>query len=132
MNVKTASALAATALVSLTLGAASPASAAAPAADPAQLILTASSQVDGSLRAVSLLCGPAGGTHPDAHAACAALDAVDSDLDRLPVSERPCAQIYDPVRVTATGTYAGRLVRWDKTYGNTCELEQATGAVFRF
>ncbi|WP_232247428.1 SSI family serine proteinase inhibitor [Kitasatospora azatica] len=79
-----------------------------------------------------LLCHPAAGTHPEARAACAALDTADGELDRLAGTPGVlCYQLYAPVTATAVGSWAGRPVRWEKTFGNICELHTKTGPAFR-
>jgi hypothetical protein len=81
-------------------------------------------------RAVSLTCGPAGGTHQRAREACAAIGAVRGDLAALHVSDDMCTMQYDPVTVTATGRWKGRTVRYERTFGNACVLRVETGPVF--
>ncbi|WP_256106375.1 subtilase-type protease inhibitor [Streptomyces sp. ODS05-4] len=117
--------------------------AAAPAASgsalyaPTALVLTVAPGEDADrtspARAVTLSCTPkAGGTHPAPRAACAELDSVQGQFDRLGEDNgRPCVKIWDPVVVTAQGTWQGARVDFERTYGNTCEL-QAEGAVFAF
>ncbi|GAA5077186.1 SSI family serine proteinase inhibitor [Nocardia iowensis] len=80
---------------------------------------------------VTLTCDPPGGSHTDAAAACVALAAAGGDFDKLvgdPVAV--CAQIYDPVTATATGTWQGKTIKWEKQFGNTCELRAKTTPVF--
>ncbi|MEU1876266.1 SSI family serine proteinase inhibitor [Streptosporangium sp. NPDC020072] len=85
------------------------------------------------LRHVLLMCDPPRGTHSDPVAACGALVAAKGDPGALtPLSGVVCTTRYDPVTVTATGTWDGRFVRFVKTYGNDCSLYAATGAVFSF
>lgn len=114
------------------------AAAAAPAqavgeAPPQGLFLTVTGGESPWLRWASLQCElQPTGTHPNAVAACWALEAARGDLNALAVDPRPCTKKYDPVRVTAVGTWHGRATTWHNTYGNECELHAATGAVFRF
>ncbi|MET9420427.1 SSI family serine proteinase inhibitor [Streptomyces sp. NPDC006540] len=107
---------------------------AAPAAKPARgLFLTLSGSENTWIRGVLLHCTPVpAGPHPEAAAACAALDAARGDLDRLSGERHPCTKQYDPVTVSATGAWRGRPTAWHKTFANACELAVATGAVFRF
>ncbi|MEV6204262.1 SSI family serine proteinase inhibitor [Streptomyces sp. NPDC051771] len=81
-------------------------------------------------RTVTLHCDPAGGDHPRADAACADLDASQGRVDRE--SDTACILLYDPVEVRAEGVWHGRPVSFARQYGNTCELNARTGAVFAF
>jgi hypothetical protein len=84
-------------------------------------------------KAAMLTCGPSGGTHPNAHWACTELTEADGDFDALSVEQgRMCTMLYDPVTVTANGSWRGRTIHYQKTFGNDCQLEGTTGAVFRF
>lgn len=80
-----------------------------------------------------LLCDPAGGTHPDAAAACDDIDAANGDFNALPgVPDTICTFIYAPVTATATGLWHGMPVTFQKTYSNACVLQAETGPVFSF
>ena len=83
----------------------------------------------------SLLVCSAGmvATHPRPREACKALVMVDGDVARLPARpEILCTMQYQPVSVTATGIWDGRLVRFEHTYGNPCTLRAEGGPVFAF
>ncbi len=86
------------------------------------------------LRAVTLTCVPSpGGTHPAAQDACATLWDVEGEFKALRGDEqRACIKIYDPVVVTAQGVWEGRRVDFERTYGNTCELNVEGTSVFSF
>ncbi|MFI5662188.1 SSI family serine proteinase inhibitor [Streptomyces sp. NPDC051684] len=119
----------------LFLAAAAPAAGAATTGPerPGELFLTVSGADDTWVRGVHLNCVPRpSGEHPHAADACAALEAAGGDLDALPVEQRMCTQVYDPVTVEATGTYRGKAIAWHKTFGNPCAMEASTGPVFRF
>lgn len=79
----------------------------------------------------TLRCEPIGGSHRRAGAACAALRKVNGDFAALSVSDGACTLEYTPVTVTAQGTWKGRPVRYQRTYGNGCALRTGTGPVFR-
>ncbi|WP_093802046.1 SSI family serine proteinase inhibitor [Streptomyces sp. Wb2n-11] len=97
------------------------------------LFLTVSGAENTWIRGVLLKCPPGfPGPHPDAVGACAALDKADGDLDRLPGNPRACTKQYEPVTVSAKGSWRGRSAAWQKTYPNACVLDAATGPVFRF
>ncbi|GAA2936020.1 SSI family serine proteinase inhibitor [Streptomyces enissocaesilis] len=100
---------------------------------PHGLFLTVSGAENTWIRGVLLKCPPGGpGHHPDAAGACAALDKADGDLDRLSGNPRACTKQYEPVTVSAKGSWRGRAAAWQKTYPNACVLDAATGPVFRF
>lgn len=80
----------------------------------------------------TLTCSPAGGTHKQPKAACAALNAAKGDPAAITNDGSMCMMIYDPVTVTATGRWKSKPVKFTHTYGNPCELHAATGAVFTF
>lgn len=86
----------------------------------------------GLLSQAILTCDPDGGTHPHASAACDALRSVDGNIDALPIDPIFCPLYYRPVTATAWGFWHGRLVTFQRTYGNSCELHRATKAVFAF
>ncbi|MFJ6752339.1 MULTISPECIES: SSI family serine proteinase inhibitor [unclassified Streptomyces] len=113
------------------LTALAPAGATAPSADE-QLFLTVSGSGNTWIRGVQLVCPDTLGSHPEGVAACDALIGAAGDLNRLPGDPRACTREYDPVTATAKGTWQGRPVEWTKSYPNSCTLESATGAVFRF
>ncbi|WP_282692279.1 SSI family serine proteinase inhibitor [Streptomyces sp. CC208A] len=81
-------------------------------------------------RTVTLHCDPPRGDHPRAGAACADLDASQGRVERD--TDTACILLYDPVDVRAEGVWRGRPVSFERRYGNTCELNARTGAVFAF
>ncbi|MER5966813.1 SSI family serine proteinase inhibitor [Streptomyces sp. NPDC002057] len=112
------------------------ATAAAPTAETTRLQLTAERIEDGvdTIGFVWLDC-PATDrpAHPHRAEACAALDAADGDFDRLPGQPGArCTAEHSPVTLSARGTYQGRSVDWTRTYGNPCQANAQTGAVFAF
>ncbi|MEV6602461.1 SSI family serine proteinase inhibitor [Actinoplanes sp. NPDC051346] len=119
----------------LLLSAGSPA-AAAPAPPPSNssLVLAVVPATQSALppRITSLECGPAGGAHPAAAAACADLRAVDGDLSALNDSGGICTKEYQPVTAFAVGTWQGEPVAYRATFSNHCILLNATGDVFNF
>ncbi|MET9533315.1 MULTISPECIES: SSI family serine proteinase inhibitor [unclassified Streptomyces] len=120
----------------LAFAAAVPAQAAgAPPIRPGGLVLTvASPSHPDRNRSVLLRCEPerSDGSHPEAAAACQALDRAGGSFDRLDGEPRPCTRQSDPVTVTVAGTWGGRPTHWDRTFANACSLDAATGPVFRF
>ncbi|BAL86723.1 putative subtilisin inhibitor protein [Actinoplanes missouriensis 431] len=86
----------------------------------------------GFASAVKLTCDPDSGGHPKTAEACATLRTIDADPDRLPAGDKLCILLYQPVTAEITGVWRGRQVSWRHTYGNTCEMNRATGVLFRF
>ncbi|MFF8833222.1 subtilase-type protease inhibitor [Streptomyces sp. NPDC015131] len=106
---------------------------------PSALVLTVAQGEDAAtatpLRAVTLSCSPtAGGTHPAPEEACAELRAAEGEFDRLgdDTPTVPCVKIYQPVVVTAQGTWDGRRVNFERVYGNSCMMQAEGSAVFSF
>lgn len=98
-----------------------------------RILLTVTSEATGDMKEVWLGCRPTGGNHPNAEAACEELALVEGDFDKLSGNaDKACALIYDPHTVTADGTFNKKAVSWKKTFGNECELNAKTGAVFAF
>lgn len=81
---------------------------------------------------VLLLCGPDGGTHPDASAACESLRDVAGEFADLPrVDETICTMEYAPVEVQARGRWE-EPVAYRETFSNRCVASAETDAVFGF
>ncbi|WP_432031137.1 SSI family serine proteinase inhibitor [Streptomyces antibioticus] len=124
---------AAVAAVLLLAAAAVPAHAASGDARPGdwlRLTVTRGTGQSGETRSAVLLCAPPQG-HSRAAEACGQLAAADGDPARL--APRPgaiCAMLYAPVTARASGRWGGQPVEFSQTYGNDCELEALTGAVF--
>ncbi|MFG6191218.1 SSI family serine proteinase inhibitor [Nonomuraea sp. JJY05] len=84
----------------------------------------------GETRTVWLYCGPAGGTHPNARAACQLLEKVDGHPERLNVTPNAiCTKELQPHAVVVAGQWHGRAVQWAKVFGNGCTMKAAVGAV---
>ncbi|MGW6060957.1 SSI family serine proteinase inhibitor [Streptomyces sp. NPDC055189] len=126
----------AAALVSLAVAAPAHAAHAADGAAPARstgIFLTVTGDDNAWVRGVLIDCTTKQpGHHPHTAEACAAIDAAKGDFDKLPAKKGICTKQYAPVTASATGTYRGKPVSWQKTYGNACEMGHSTGAVFRF
>lgn len=98
----------------------------------ANRLILAVSTAEGTRSVATLRCGPAGGTHPAAAKACAAIARARGDLTRLPARAGFCTMQYAPVTATAAGRWAGQRVWYRRTFGNACELALTTGPVFAF
>lgn len=97
-----------------------------------RLILSRGADGGGGSVAVRLTCDPDGGEHPKASLACAELSRVGANPARLKPADRYCFLLYKPVTAQLRGTWRGRSVTWTHTYGNSCEMNRATGVLFDF
>jgi hypothetical protein len=123
---------AALAAVALALLTATPARATA-VTDSALTLRAVAADTGAPIGRAALLCHPAAGSHPQARAACDALDAAGGDLNRLRGRTGVlCNDLYAPVTGTADGFWAGRAVHWRQTFANSCGLHTRTDPVFRF
>jgi len=115
-----------------------PASAARADAPGATLYLTWSAPtVSYQVFSVTLTCFPSGGgeeAYFDADLACSAISAAGGDFTALPGWPFVGCTGYSgwAIRTTATGTWLGRSVAYDRTHANICEARRATGWVFLF
>ncbi|WP_062648752.1 SSI family serine proteinase inhibitor [Streptomyces maremycinicus] len=125
-------ALTAAAVLLLTVGAA-PALAASHDALPGnwlQLTVTRGDSRSSDTRGTLLLCDPPQG-HSRAVEACDVLTRAGGDVGALTADgSRICPLMYAPVTVRAQGQWNGRPVDYERTFGNDCEREALTGAVF--
>jgi alkanesulfonate monooxygenase SsuD/methylene tetrahydromethanopterin reductase-like flavin-dependent oxidoreductase (luciferase family) len=102
-----------------------------PVREPTFLWLLTSG-TNGSVRFANLTCDPAGGSHPEADAACRDLAAARGDFGKLPgLGGGACPDVYAPVSVAAFGVWRGTPVSYQARYGNACELRLMTGPVFQ-
>lgn len=83
----------------------------------------------GDTRSTLLLCDPPHG-HSRAAEACADLEAADGNLHAIARKDAICSLVYAPVTAHARGRWNGRPVEYTRTFGNTCEMQALTGAVF--
>lgn len=82
-----------------------------------------------AFRSVVLECGPAGGTHPEAEAACDLIEEAGGRVSEVETGAGGiCTMIHRPVTVVADG--GGES--YEETFGNECLLREAKGAVFDF
>ena len=71
----------------------------------------------------TLACDPAGGTHPDPEAACAALAGVEADAFTPVAADQMCTQIYGgPETATVRGTWRADRVDASFSRQNGCEI----------
>ena len=82
--------------------------------------------------AVKLHCDPARGGHPKPAQACATLQKVGGRPGRIRAADTMCTMLYAPVTAQITGTWRGHEIAWTQSYGNTCEMNRATGVLFQF
>jgi hypothetical protein len=73
----------------------------------------------------TLTCDPAGGTHPDAEAACAALAAKGESALPPVAKDMMCTQQYGgPQTAKITGTWKGETVNASFSRTNGCEISR--------
>lgn len=73
----------------------------------------------------TVTCDPVGGTHPDAEAVCALLEAEGVALFEPVPGDAMCTEIYGgPEVATVTGTVAGERVDATFTRTNGCEIDR--------
>ncbi|MFE9023807.1 subtilase-type protease inhibitor [Streptomyces sp. NPDC007808] len=87
-------------------------------------------------RAVTVNCAyTTSGTHPAPRKACADLDRVNGDFDRLATlrgNEQPCTREYRPIVVTVQGVWRGTRVNYEHTFANSCIKETQGASAFAF
>ncbi|MFI5896080.1 SSI family serine proteinase inhibitor [Actinoplanes sp. NPDC051513] len=86
----------------------------------------------GPAKSVELECDPPGGSHPKAAEACAALAAAGGNPFAIEPAHHACFLVYSPVTVEVSGTWHGRHIDWQFSYGNSCEMERALGVIVDF
>lgn len=73
----------------------------------------------------TLTCDPSGGDHPDAEAACTALDAGGVEAFAPTPPDTACTEIWGgPQVATVDGTVAGERVSATFTRANGCEISR--------
>lgn len=82
---------------------------------------------NGKTETWTLTCDPAGGTHPDTAAACAALEAKGKTALPPVPKDRMCTQIYGgPQTAKITGTWNDEPVDASFSRKNGCEISRWT------
>lgn len=109
-----------------------PAGASEPPRAPTHLWLVVVAH-DGSHDTATLTCSPAGGSHPNAVAACRDLAIARGNFAELPgvPDATACPDVYAPVTVVAVGVWRGDPVDHRARYGNACVMRVMTGPVFQ-
>ena len=88
-----------------------------------------SRDADGSVRDAVLSCVPLAGNHPASRAACRQLTGVRGQVSQIPPRHTLCTTEYDPVTVTAHGTWQGGPRTYSKEFSNRCTAVRDTGGV---
>lgn len=93
---------------------------------PTSLTITVVTDESADPRVLGLQCDPPGGDHPNADAACAALEAAEGQAALEPVpADQPCTEIYGgPQTAVITGTYRGVDVDASFSRENGCEIDR--------
>lgn len=95
-------------------------------------ILAVVPEFGGPTSMATLLCDPAGGTHPDPVAACYVLRIAGGDFHAIQGVRGPCTMDYRPVTAIAYGYWRGTPTSYSETFTNPCLMERATSGVFNF
>ncbi|GLY26746.1 SSI family serine proteinase inhibitor [Kineosporia sp. NBRC 101731] len=78
---------------------------------------------DGKTTTWTLTCDPAGGNHPDAETACAALEKNGTQALGTPATDQMCTQIFGGDQTaTITGTWKGKAVNASLSRRDGCEV----------
>jgi hypothetical protein len=80
---------------------------------------------------VLLRCNATGNEHPYPVEACAEVAAVKGDIDAIPAANAGCAGVWQPVRISVTGTVGDESVRWSDEVSNEGCAVISHGHVFR-
>lgn len=92
--------------------------------------LSIRSKTSGELIAsASLTCIPDGGSHPNPNAACKQLSQVDGRIEDIPEDPGICTQEFNPVILSALGSWRGEERRFEKEFSNRCVAVRETGGV---
>ncbi|AXX31682.1 putative subtilisin inhibitor-like protein [Actinosynnema pretiosum subsp. pretiosum] len=85
-------------------------------------------------RAIRLDCpaDEASTYHPMGASACADLDSVRGDMDKLKRVSELCRPEYGRLVATITGLYDGVYVEWSKAFRDECVLHKTTRSIFHF
>ncbi|MGP4110387.1 SSI family serine proteinase inhibitor [Streptomyces sp. 4N509B] len=138
-----AGAVIAAAVAALALSAASAGAAPAPSATASAATVAAESELtlsivpenptpDNPRSIVALDCGPAGGNHPDPAYACEILAEADGVFEDIRPGTGGCPDVWEPVTITATGTWQGRVVDYGEVITNRMCAALETNDVFAF
>jgi hypothetical protein len=78
-----------------------------------------------------LSCTPPLGSRLARAGACGLLESAKGDPANLqPSPNTYCPMMFSPITVTAIGIWDGRYVRFERTFGNSCELRSTAGSIF--
>lgn len=77
----------------------------------------------------SLTCASNGGSHPDPVTACEQLSRADGRIEDIPEDPGPCTKEFNPVILSATGTWNGESRDYKQEFANRCVAVRATGGV---
>jgi hypothetical protein len=93
-------------------------------ASATDLTVTVTAKPGAKARAWSLRCDPAGGDHPAAAKACAALAKAKSPFQATP-KNRMCTQIFGgPQKAHISGTWHGTKINATYSRQNGCEIDR--------
>lgn len=88
------------------------------------LTVTVRESPDSAPQSWTLTCDPAGGTHPDPVAACAALGGPEDPFKPVPTGMACTQQYGGPQTASVAGTYEGRPVSAAFSRTDGCEISR--------
>lgn len=98
---------------------------AAPGAASTALTIVVTPGEDAKASAYDLTCDPAGGDHPQAEQACAAVAKAGASVFESVAADQTCTQVYGgPQSATVKGTYEGDPVDASFSRENGCEIDR--------
>lgn len=97
----------------------------APAKAETDLTIAIKASAQAPAKNWKLTCGPVSGDHPDAAAACTALDRVQGDPFAPVPKNQMCTMVFGgPEEATVTGTWKGKQVNAKFNRKNGCEMSR--------
>lgn len=101
-----------------------------PRGDPlGSFSLTITSKAGEVLATAALACSPDGGSHPSPLSACMQLLEADGRIEAIPEKDGVCPRVFDPVILSARGTWNGEERHFEQEFENRCVGVHATGGV---
>lgn len=91
--------------------------------------LTIASKAGEVLANATLECAPDGGSHPSPLSACMQLVEAEGRIEAIPEKEGVCPRVFDPVILSARGTWNGEERQFQQEFENRCVGVLATGGV---
>ncbi len=91
--------------------------------------LSITSKTGEVLATAKLACAPDGGSHRSPLSACMQLLEAEGRIEAIPEKEGLCPQVFDPVILSARGTWNGEERQFQQEFQNRCVGVLATGGI---